>query len=46
MARLCLDLYARLSGHLRRIYEVLGLKRVARNVTPGIREYLGKGGKS
>lgn len=41
-----LDLYARLSGHLRRIYEVLGLKRVARNITPNIREYLAREGKS
>ena len=29
-----LDSYARVAGHLRRIFETLGLERVARNITP------------
>jgi len=31
---------AAVSGHLRRIFETLGLKRVARNIVPSLVEYL------
>lgn len=35
-----LDLFGRCAGHLRRIAEALGMKRVARDVTPSLTEYL------
>ena len=35
-----LDLYGRIAGHLRRYHETLGIERVARNVTPSLREYM------
>jgi hypothetical protein len=35
-----LDGYARVAGHFRRICETLGLQRRARNVTPGLPDYL------
>jgi hypothetical protein len=35
-----LDLYQRTAGNLRRLLESVGLERKARNVTPGLREYL------
>jgi hypothetical protein len=35
-----LDLYARISNSLRRHLETIGLKRVARDVTPSLRDYL------
>lgn len=35
-----LDVYARISSNLRRMLEAVGLKRVARNVTPSLDEYL------
>jgi len=31
-----LDLYGRLGGHLRRTFEVLGIERIARDVTPSL----------
>ena len=34
-----LDLYTRTAGHLRRYLETLGINRVARDVTPTLREY-------
>jgi hypothetical protein len=35
-----LDLYGRLSGHLRRIVETCGVKRVKRDVTPKLHAYV------
>jgi hypothetical protein len=35
-----LDAYSRSAGHLRRILESLGLKRVKRDVTPDLATYL------
>jgi hypothetical protein len=35
-----LDAFTRAAGHLRRILETLGLKRVARDVTPSVADYL------
>jgi len=35
-----LDLYNRLSGNLRRHLETLGVERVARDVTPDLRDYI------
>jgi hypothetical protein len=35
-----LDLYQRTAGNLRRLLESVGFERKARNVTPGLREYL------
>jgi hypothetical protein len=35
-----LDLYARISNSLRRHLEALGLKRVARDITPDLKDYL------
>ena len=35
-----LDLYARVSGNLRRLLEAVGIQRRAKNVTPSIAEYL------
>ena len=32
--------YAAVSGHLRRLFETLGMQRVARDVTPSLSEYL------
>jgi hypothetical protein len=36
------DLYGRVAGHARRIAETLGVKRVARDVTPRLSDYLRK----
>jgi hypothetical protein len=36
-----LDVFTRTASHLRRIFETLGVKRVARDVTPRLGEYLG-----
>lgn len=35
-----LDLYARVSGNLRRLYEATGLQRRARDVTPSLSQYI------
>lgn len=35
-----LDAYTRAAGHLRRILETLGLKRVPRDVTPDLHRYI------
>lgn len=35
-----LDLFGRLAGHQRRVLETLGIRRVARDVTPTARTYL------
>jgi hypothetical protein len=35
-----LDLFGRCAGHLRRIAETLGLKRIPRDVTPMLEQYL------
>ena len=35
-----LDLFARGAGHLRRLGEALGLRRMPRDVTPDLRTYL------
>jgi hypothetical protein len=35
-----LDLYQRTAGNLRRLLEVVGLKRVPRDVTPSVQDYL------
>lgn len=35
-----LDAYARVTGHLRRVLETLGIERKARDVTPSLSEYL------
>ena len=35
-----MDQYGRLAGHLRRILETLGVKRVAKDVTPDLKTYL------
>jgi hypothetical protein len=35
-----LDMYARLAGHLRRIFETIGLRRVAKDVTPLLHNYV------
>ena len=35
-----LDIYARIAANLRRMLEAVGLKRVARDVTPSLDEYL------
>ena len=35
-----LDAYQRAAGNLRRLLESLGLQRRARDVTPGVRQYV------
>jgi hypothetical protein len=35
-----LDLYTRSAGHLRRIFEVIGIERKARDVTPSVSDYV------
>jgi hypothetical protein len=35
-----MDSYARVAGHLRRLFETIGLKRVPRDVMPSLGEYL------
>ena len=35
-----MDSYARVSGHLRRLFETIGLERRAKDVTPSLAEYL------
>ena len=35
-----MDAYARVAGHLRRMFETLGLERVARDVTPSLGDLL------
>jgi hypothetical protein len=35
-----LDLYNRLAGNLRRVFETLGLERVSRDMTPRLSDYL------
>jgi hypothetical protein len=35
-----MDSYARVAGHLRRMFETLGLERVARDVTPSLGDLL------
>ena len=35
-----MDLYARLTGHLRRCYESLGIRREAKDITPSLDVYL------
>lgn len=35
-----LDSYGRCAGHLRRLFETIGVERVARDVTPSLDEYL------
>jgi hypothetical protein len=35
-----LDAYGRVSGHLRRLFETLGIDRVPRDVTPSLQDYL------
>ena len=37
-----LDAYARVAGHCRRIVETLGLRRVAKDVTPSLHEIIAK----
>jgi hypothetical protein len=35
-----MDAYARVSGHLRRLFETIGLERKARDITPDLHTYI------
>ena len=37
-----IDVYARTAGHLRRIFETLGMRRIKKDVTPGLHAYVAK----